>query len=158
MGVIRGCINFYIMCFLTLGTHGFINRGQFKYHNNPKSFINGNSSSRYNSPKYINKTLYHKPKGSDRAAIYKPKKRRTEPNKYPLMTFNNDIFLTSTWWYRSILYAYGLFILGKFMGPPPPPPSGLIHIPIENTHQRVPAVVETGLWATFICIMSLLSI
>ena len=158
MGVIRGCINFYIMCFLTLGTHGFINRGQFKYHNNPKSFINGNSSSRYNSPKYINKTLYHKPKGSDRAAIYKPKKRRTEPKKYPLMTFNNDIFLTSTWWYRSILYAYGLFILGKFMGPPPPPPSGLIPIPIQNTHQRVPAGVETGLWAAFICIMSLLSI
>jgi hypothetical protein len=146
-----GCIKFYIMFFLTLGTHGFINRDQFKYHNNPKAFINENSSSRYNSPKYINKTLYHKPKGSDRAAIYKPKKRRTEPNKYPIMTFNNDpIGLVPFWW-----HVYGFFILSKFMGPPPPPP-GLI--PIENNVRRVPAVVETGLWATFICIMSLLSI
>lgn len=148
-----GCIKFYIMCFLTLGTHGFINRGQFKYHNNPKSFINENSSSLYNSPKYINKTLYHKPKGSDRAAIYKPKKRRTEPNKYPIMTFNNDPFGSAPFWF----HVYGLFILSKFMGPPPPPP-GLIPIPIENNVRRVPAVVETGLWATFICIMSLLSI
>ena len=152
----RGCIKFYIMFFLTLGTHGFINRGQFKYHNNPKSFTNENSSSLYNSPKYINKTLYHKPKGSDRAAIYKPKKRRTGPNKYPIMTFNNDpVGLAPFWW-----HVYGFFILSKFMGSPPPPPPGPIPIPIpiENTVQRAAALVECGLWAVFISIMSLLSI
>jgi len=151
MKLINKCINFY-MVFLMISVSGaFMNHIQFKYHNNPKSFINRNSSLQDNSTKYINNRLYHVPSGSTRVQIYNPTKQDIKPNKYPLMLINhhNNFMMLINWW----LFFTCMYLNNR--GPPPPPPCGIL-IPIENTQPL--AWLEVGLWTVFIGTMSLISI
>lgn len=153
MKLINKCINFYMVFLMISGSMAFINRAPFKYHYNPKSFINRNSSLLGNSSKYINKRLYREPCGSTRAQIYNPTKQDIKPNKYPLMLINhnnNFMILINCLWFFTFLHLDN-------RGPPPPPPRGiLIPIPIENTQQL--AWLEVGMWTVFIGTMRLVGI